>query len=963
MNGFYTGETTSITGATNVGTGINIFDSVVNRSLQINSITGDTLEKITTTLSANTIQVGINEENLTLWPLVVTGNRLIYGSVAYVSGLTFEVSPLNYIIDTVLYDTPTPTQVTLNSGDTIFDRIDVIFVDISGNTGVLEGTPSSNPEKPLVDYNSQVEVTFVSVPASSTTPTITTKLIYDENTGQPTEWNFFKFGNQTFRISGDSTAQSYSGSKSISVSGLTSSGVPWNNGFTLSSTTITDTNQYATLQFAIRNMSGNSTTTYVLIQFLSNTGSVLSTSPVYLYGGGATGNYIPYNASNTSSWQLISIPLWRFYLSNTNVYGVRFSYQVNPTIPARHYFDKIELVQGTASSPPTNSWTTIKGDGTTTITAPNPNSTLSILGGTNIGSTILGTSSVVLNLDNNIILTGVTANTVSATTYQNLPTDIRVTGASYSNNTFTYTNNTGGTFSTSFNTVTGLTVNGNLNVTGSTNVGGTLTANTISANTLNINGVNITGDTYVTGLTFNTGNYNLTIGRNDGVTFTDSLGILAGDLNVTGGTYDIFTGDATFTNNTGGTFIVSGFLVGYTDLLVTGATYNNNTFTFKNSSGGTFNVSFNTVTGLTSTGTIQSSILSATTYQNLPDNVTGNYLPLSGGTVIGSTNFTNGLTANTISATTYQNLPDNVTGNYLPISGGTVTGSTVFTNGLSTNTVSATTYQNLPIDIRVTGGTYSSGTITFTNNTGGTFNVTGLVSGTTTTIGGDYLPLSGGTVTGQTVFNQGVTADTISATTYQNLPDNVTGNYLPISGGTVTGSTSFTNGLTASTISATTYFNLPTYDYEIHVSTVDGNDTTGNGDLLNPVATITKALTLLTGSRKTIIIHPGTYSENVTVANTNTTISTSELTGANTLLSGTLTIGTLGSGTRISGLKMSSLVISGTSQAYISNCTVDTQVTKSSSGYVEIINSELQCTLGIQISGAGITIINGNKNV
>ena len=153
------------------------------------------------------------------------------------------------------------------------------------------------------------------------------------------------------------------------------------------------------------------------------------------------------------------------------------------------------------------------------------------------------------------------------------------------------------------------------------------------------------------------------------------------------------------------------------------------------------------------------------------------------------------------------------------------------------------------------------------------------------------------------------------------------------------------------------------YSYEIHVSQVDGSDTTGTGTLLNPVATITYALTLLSGSRKTIIVHPGSYSESVTVANTNTTIATTELTGANTLLSGTLTIGTTGSGTRISGLKMSNLVISGTAQAYISNCTVDTQVTKSSSGYVEIINSEMQCTLGIQISGAGITIINGNKNV
>ena len=132
--------------------------------------------------------------------------------------------------------------------------------------------------------------------------------------------------------------------------------------------------------------------------------------------------------------------------------------------------------------------------------------------------------------------------------------------------------------------------------------------------------------------------------------------------------------------------------------------------------------------------------------------------------------------------------------------------------------------------------------------------------------------------------------------------------------------------------------NFTGYDYEIHVSQVDGNDTTGDGSLLNPVATITYALTLLTGSRKTIIVHPGGYSENVTVANTNTTIATTELTGANTLLYGTLTIGTLGSGSRISGLKMTNLVISGTAQAYISNCTVVKQLTKSSIGYVEVLN-------------------------
>ena len=78
---------------------------------------------------------------------------------------------------------------------------------------------------------------------------------------------------------------------------------------------------------------------------------------------------------------------------------------------------------------------------------------------------------------NTVFTSGLTATTISATTYQNLPLDIRVTGATYSNNTFTYTNNTGGTFNVNFSTVTGLTVNGTLRAT-------TVTATTVSATTI-----------------------------------------------------------------------------------------------------------------------------------------------------------------------------------------------------------------------------------------------------------------------------------------------------------------------------------------------------------------------------------------------------------------------------------------------------------------------------------------------
>ena len=55
-----------------------------------------------------------------------------------------------------------------------------------------------------------------------------------------------------------------------------------------------------------------------------------------------------------------------------------------------------------------------------------------------------------------------------------------------------------------------------------------------------------------------------------------------------------------------------------------------------------------------------------------------------------------------------------------------------------------------------------------------------------------------GAISGTSIFGVGLTATTVSATTYQNLPDNVSGYYLPLSGGTVTGETLFTSGVSIS---------------------------------------------------------------------------------------------------------------------------------------------------------------------
>ena len=66
---------------------------------------------------------------------------------------------------------------------------------------------------------------------------------------------------------------------------------------------------------------------------------------------------------------------------------------------------------------------------------------------------------------------------------------------------------------------------------------------------------------------------------------------LVNSVIITGGTYNSSTGEITFSNSSGGTFTVSGFVTGFTDSYVSGGTYSAGTAIFTNTTGGTFSVS------------------------------------------------------------------------------------------------------------------------------------------------------------------------------------------------------------------------------------------------------------------------------------------------------------------------------------------------------------------------------------
>jgi hypothetical protein len=145
-------------------------------------------------------------------------------------------------------------------------------------------------------------------------------------------------------------------------------------------------------------------------------------------------------------------------------------------------------------------------------------------------------------------------------------------------------------------------------------------------------------------------------------------------------------------------------------------------------------------------------------YSTLNDTDTGMYFP-TGGTV--------GFVTNGVESMRINSSGNVGIGISNPLQKLHVSGSTIISSGLTANTISATTYQNLPIDVRVTGGTYSNGTATFTNNTGGTFSVTGFST-------------SGGTNPFRAMYDMAANAQSVSilnALEGTSIPDGASDSY------------------------------------------------------------------------------------------------------------------------------------------------------------------------------------------
>jgi hypothetical protein len=118
---------------------------------------------------------------------------------------------------------------------------------------------------------------------------------------------------------------------------------------------------------------------------------------------------------------------------------------------------------------------------------------------------------------------------------------------------------------------------------------------------------------------------------------------------------------------------------------------------------------------------------------------------------------------------------------------------------------------------------------------------------------------------------------------------------------------------------------------------------------------------MVTGTGSKIIIHPGTYQESPTITMPNVSISSvAPEQGGITFVSGSFTINNNGTSIRVHGIAASRFVISGSGNVYLDNVSVYNQFAKVGAGYMEVLDSIIQPSLGISLS-AGTNIFQGGN--
>ena len=237
------------------------------------------------------------------------GNEII--SITHIENLDYYVIADPYKINSEYYSAA-PTTVTLTVGDATNARIDVIYADINGLIGVLAGTPSATPVKPIVS-NSQRELTFRTVPALATVdPLVTNEVVFNENLGvvggemDVDGWNLTA-------LNFNSTAVAFSGTKSIYFDGVDPYfNVDFKNDVNIA---VSGLSSFYFRVYVTEVLDRNASFFFHCLDT-----SFIATGTSRTVKDGLFG----FDRNVLNTWQLISIPIAFFNLPVSEIKGIRF---------------------------------------------------------------------------------------------------------------------------------------------------------------------------------------------------------------------------------------------------------------------------------------------------------------------------------------------------------------------------------------------------------------------------------------------------------------------------------------------------------------------------------------------------------------------------------------------------------------------------------------------------------------
>ena len=271
-------------------------------------------------------------------------NRVISGSINYIDALKFSSTQFVYEYEGTLY-TIAPDTFILSPSDDTLNRIDIFVLDyITQEIFVSEGIPSADPAENTIDFDTQVRLTAVSIPAGASTPgNITTELVYDENAGEPGEWTAAitdEVGTGTLFLG--STDYGFSGSASSIKIDTAEKGKNKNQKNKIEFTNDAPvSSSFSSIDFVVYKQDTKEIN--FSIQLYNGTSSVSNTVNV------TSGNY-GFDDNVTNSDQFVSIPLASFNVTNSfDIISISISTNSDTTGIA--FIDFVKIISGIENPP------------------------------------------------------------------------------------------------------------------------------------------------------------------------------------------------------------------------------------------------------------------------------------------------------------------------------------------------------------------------------------------------------------------------------------------------------------------------------------------------------------------------------------------------------------------------------------------------------------------------------------